>query len=281
MTSRPDDVAEVCRCRLTTAGRSHGQRRAARLHDGELVGAIPARLLTDECPRYRVPSSPKETQPASPPLEPNLRSREWIYERYDQLVGRARSGGRPRRRRAPAASVVPWAGGLPGRPPSASVTRSRRSPGRARRRAERRLRRRGADRAHRLPQLRQPREAEIAWELEQAIEESRRPPRRSGSRSSPETSRSTTTPKAARSRRRRSWAASASSPMSGASRKAGAEGTRAGVRAPSNSLLLDLEAEAELIRLVWRATPSFACPRRFRRGLEVAIQRWRRERGAK
>jgi phosphoribosylformylglycinamidine synthase len=34
-----------------------------------------------------VAARPKETPAASPPLEPNVRSREWIYERYDQLVG--------------------------------------------------------------------------------------------------------------------------------------------------------------------------------------------------
>ncbi len=62
-----------------------GELRA--FHDGEVVGEIPARLLTEECPRYRVPTLPKEAAPASPPLEPNVRSRLWIYERYDQLVG--------------------------------------------------------------------------------------------------------------------------------------------------------------------------------------------------
>jgi phosphoribosylformylglycinamidine synthase subunit PurL len=90
VTSRPDEVAEVCRTwelnhAVIGEVTESGELRA--FHDGELVGDIPARLLTDECPRYRVPTLPKETPPASPPLEPNLRSREWIYERYDQLVG--------------------------------------------------------------------------------------------------------------------------------------------------------------------------------------------------
>jgi phosphoribosylformylglycinamidine synthase len=68
---------------------------------GDVVGAIPARLLTDECPRYSVAREPR----ATPPLRaiqdapatgqallellgsPNLRSREFVYRRYDQLVG--------------------------------------------------------------------------------------------------------------------------------------------------------------------------------------------------
>ena len=68
----------------------------------EVVGEIPARLLTDECPRYTV-----EPQPRAEPCRrgcrstrrriprrcsscsrsPNLRSREWIFRRYDHLVG--------------------------------------------------------------------------------------------------------------------------------------------------------------------------------------------------
>jgi phosphoribosylformylglycinamidine synthase subunit PurL len=69
--------------------------------DGDLVGSIPARLLTDEAPRYRI-----ETRPRSAP-EPvrvevplsheealvallgssNLASKRWVYEQYDHLVG--------------------------------------------------------------------------------------------------------------------------------------------------------------------------------------------------
>jgi phosphoribosylformylglycinamidine synthase len=74
------------------------------LWQDEVVGEIPARLLTDECPRYRVEPSPREA-PSVPgtqsPLDapphrqalvellgsPNLRSRAWIYRRYDHLVG--------------------------------------------------------------------------------------------------------------------------------------------------------------------------------------------------
>ncbi|HEX4746570.1 MAG TPA: phosphoribosylformylglycinamidine synthase subunit PurL [Gaiellaceae bacterium] len=76
-----------------------GELRA--LWEDEVVGQIPARLLTDECPRYEV-----ERQRRPPPPErdvvdapgasdalvellgsPALRSREFVYRRYDQLVG--------------------------------------------------------------------------------------------------------------------------------------------------------------------------------------------------
>ena len=90
VTSQPNDVAAVCRkweLKHAVIGEVTYTGDVRCLHDGELVGQIPAQLLTDECPRYRVPTRPKETPLASPPLEPNLRSREWIYERYDQLVG--------------------------------------------------------------------------------------------------------------------------------------------------------------------------------------------------
>jgi phosphoribosylformylglycinamidine synthase len=58
------------------------------LHDGEVVGEIPARLLTDECPRYEVeqrkPDSwvmPKERMPR------HKASVGEVVEQYDQLVG--------------------------------------------------------------------------------------------------------------------------------------------------------------------------------------------------
>ncbi|HEY4620084.1 MAG TPA: phosphoribosylformylglycinamidine synthase subunit PurL, partial [Gaiellaceae bacterium] len=68
---------------------------------GEVVGEIPARLLTGECPRYevrRAPRRPPAERPvenAPPPAEallelltsPNLRSRAFVFRRYDQLVG--------------------------------------------------------------------------------------------------------------------------------------------------------------------------------------------------
>jgi phosphoribosylformylglycinamidine synthase II len=69
--------------------------------NGELVGAVPARLLTDECPRYQVGREPRSAlatrgvliAPPTPDAllellaSPNLRSREFVFRRYDQLVG--------------------------------------------------------------------------------------------------------------------------------------------------------------------------------------------------
>jgi phosphoribosylformylglycinamidine synthase len=71
------------------------------LHDGDAVGEIPARFLTDEAPRYPVEPAPRPAEPEPPALagphvedallellaSPNIRSRAWIYERYDHLVG--------------------------------------------------------------------------------------------------------------------------------------------------------------------------------------------------
>jgi phosphoribosylformylglycinamidine synthase len=69
--------------------------------DGDVVGEIPARLLTEECPRYEVAQSRRAATPqreieGAPPAaealvqllaSPPLRSREFVYRRYDQLVG--------------------------------------------------------------------------------------------------------------------------------------------------------------------------------------------------
>ena len=69
--------------------------------DGDVVGEIPARLLTEECPRYEVakarqaPTPEREITGAPSAAEalvellgsPALRSRELVFRRYDQLVG--------------------------------------------------------------------------------------------------------------------------------------------------------------------------------------------------
>jgi phosphoribosylformylglycinamidine synthase subunit PurL len=65
----------------------HGELRA--FWGGDIVGSIPARLLTDECPRYEVEQAkadgwPVQTKPVS---EENRADKTWIYEQYDQLVG--------------------------------------------------------------------------------------------------------------------------------------------------------------------------------------------------
>jgi phosphoribosylformylglycinamidine synthase len=55
-------------------------------HNGDVVGEIPAHLLTDECPRYEVEREP-HTLESVEPSEYNRTSKGWIYEQYDQLVG--------------------------------------------------------------------------------------------------------------------------------------------------------------------------------------------------
>ena len=143
--------------------------------DDQSVGEIPARLLTEECPRYEVEQARRAAPPlrdieAAPPAadalvellgSPALRSREFVYRRYDQLVG-----SRTVRRPGLDAAVLrlrPSLRGLArlaGRPGSRRESRPvhRRSPRSDRSRAQCRVRRRRADRADRLPELRQPRE---------------------------------------------------------------------------------------------------------------------------
>jgi phosphoribosylformylglycinamidine synthase II len=62
----------------------HGELRA--FHGDELVGSIPAALLTDECPRYDVERTPHPVEPV--PVDPvNDEPKDWVFEQYDQLVG--------------------------------------------------------------------------------------------------------------------------------------------------------------------------------------------------
>jgi phosphoribosylformylglycinamidine synthase II len=104
---RPANIAaveEVCaRWELDHAAigevTESGELRA--YFDGEVVGAIPAAYLTDEAPRYEVTRRPRPAaEPAPAPkgpntdrallellASPNIRSRGWIFRRYDHLVG--------------------------------------------------------------------------------------------------------------------------------------------------------------------------------------------------
>ncbi len=54
-------------------------------HDDDLVGDIPARLLTDECPRYEVEQQ-AESRPVRRPERPEFDVHE-VIEQYDHLVG--------------------------------------------------------------------------------------------------------------------------------------------------------------------------------------------------
>jgi len=86
---RLEEVRAVCErwelpCTVIGEVTGHGELRA--LHDGEVVGAIPAALLTDECPRYDVEQRPRPVERAA--VDPvNDEPKAWIYEQYDHLVG--------------------------------------------------------------------------------------------------------------------------------------------------------------------------------------------------
>ena len=144
--------------------------------DGEVVGAIPARFLTEDCPRYAVEREPRQPSaevplPAIPaPAEvlldllgsDALRSRAFV----DAPLRPARAvadgaPSRPRRRRPPTATGLPRPRTHPRRHRPRRLARPvhRRRGGDPRGGTQRRLRRWGAARVHRLPQLRQPREA--------------------------------------------------------------------------------------------------------------------------
>src|SRR5713101_1815393 len=85
-----DAVDAVCRrwelaCTPIGEVTDAGQLRA--FHEESVVGDIPSRLLTDECPRYDIQRTPgMRTRRPSPQAQP-ADLRELVYERYDQLVG--------------------------------------------------------------------------------------------------------------------------------------------------------------------------------------------------
>jgi phosphoribosylformylglycinamidine synthase len=92
---RLDDIAEIFdRWELHWAaiGEVTGSGELRAFHDGELQGWIRASFLTDECPRYDVARAPRVEPLATDCYkgslgDPNLRSRRFVYEQYDHLVG--------------------------------------------------------------------------------------------------------------------------------------------------------------------------------------------------
>ena len=247
--------------------------------DDEVVGAIPARLLTDECPRYDVdreaPATPTPSWTATySPSEPNLASKEWVYRQYDQLVG-----SRTVRRPGLDAAVLrlrPSLRGLAVSLAGAAARRARPVPrrpaGRVRRCAERRVRRRRAARADRLPQLRQPGEARDRVGArardrgDRAGRGSARDPGRLRA-----TSRSTTRRTDARSRRHRSSVASASSRTCATCRRAGARATRSW---PRRRRRAEGRGRADPVRRP-RVPPALARARRRRRRRRGSARRGR------
>ena len=63
----------------------HGELRA--FHDDELVGGIPAELLTEKTPRYELEFEPRPAAAPQPVAPVNEEPKTWIFEQYDQLVG--------------------------------------------------------------------------------------------------------------------------------------------------------------------------------------------------
>jgi phosphoribosylformylglycinamidine synthase II len=84
-----DAVRRVCaqwELPCTVIGEVTDTSRLRAFHDGEAVAEIPARFLTDECPRYEVDREPHTL--ADVEASPHNRApKAWIYAQYDQLVG--------------------------------------------------------------------------------------------------------------------------------------------------------------------------------------------------
>ena len=99
-----DRVEEICRrweLAYAEIGEVTDSGELRCFFEGDEVASIPAELLTEQAPRYEVerrprPAAPEPAQARAPSnatalLEllgsPNIRSRAWIYRRYDHLVG--------------------------------------------------------------------------------------------------------------------------------------------------------------------------------------------------
>jgi phosphoribosylformylglycinamidine synthase subunit PurL len=96
-------VREVCaRWELpcTAIGEVTESARLRAFSGSELCGDIPAWALTEGCPRYDLQPRPRARSAATPLwgpshddalrellASPNVRSKRWVYEQYDQLVG--------------------------------------------------------------------------------------------------------------------------------------------------------------------------------------------------
>jgi phosphoribosylformylglycinamidine synthase len=87
---RLDEVRAACErwelpCTVIGEVTGYGELRA--FFGDELVGGIPARLLTEETPRYELEL--EERPPVDPPARDpvNEEPQTWVFEQYDQLVG--------------------------------------------------------------------------------------------------------------------------------------------------------------------------------------------------
>jgi len=86
-----DAVREVCarwELHCTPIGEVTDGALLRAVYRGETVGEIPARFLTEECPRYEVEQRPRTTLPTAPKARrPQPVAADRVFERYDQLVG--------------------------------------------------------------------------------------------------------------------------------------------------------------------------------------------------
>ena len=83
-------VRELCErwelpCTVIGEVAEHGELRV--FMRGSSVGSIPARLLTEETPRYELAPSPPPEPERSPAVTAPRASAAFVYEQYDQLVG--------------------------------------------------------------------------------------------------------------------------------------------------------------------------------------------------
>jgi phosphoribosylformylglycinamidine synthase len=88
--ARLEEVRAACErwelpCTVIGEVTGHGELRV--FSDGELVGAIPATLLTEQTPRYELELAEREAPPAGDPDPVNDEPKTWVFEQYDQLVG--------------------------------------------------------------------------------------------------------------------------------------------------------------------------------------------------
>ena len=85
-----DEVRAVCErweLPLTVIGEVTAHRELRAYHDEELVGAIPARHLTTNTPRYELDPRERTVEQTPPPSPLNDEPKTWVFEQYDQLVG--------------------------------------------------------------------------------------------------------------------------------------------------------------------------------------------------
>jgi len=84
-----EQVCEACErwelpCTVIGEVTDGGLLRA--LYEGDVVGEIPAPLLTEECPRYELEQRPAPVERAAVAAV-NHEPKTWVFEQYDHLVG--------------------------------------------------------------------------------------------------------------------------------------------------------------------------------------------------